>query len=711
MSAPHELLSAPHELLARASACLWPALANHLWQATLFAALVLCVTLLLRGGPARLRYTLWLLAAAKFAVPSALFAFLAARLGVGPCLGAAGVSGAAAPLILRIAEPVVADSPDLVVGVSGARSHEELLCALTVVWLTGSAALFAVWLGRRREFLRSVRGGTETWAGREFEALGRARARLGLRREVLLVLCDARAEPGVWRTRRPVLLLPSEVASQLDDEELEAVLTHELAHVERRDNLFGNLQTALACVFWFNPAVWLVGGRLFAERESACDERVVEAGGRAGAYAAGILKVVRFCSGWRVAGVAGVASGSNLRRRIEMIMRGEKGVVFGAWHRAAVSGLAAAALALTVGAGLFGRGAATEARMLEGVGGEPQDASRAVSRAGRGGVERRAQEPGPAVREVEQAAESMVYFELTAGAPVAITEARMRMITRDQLRRADAEGADHFDDEDESPHFITLPTVKVSNISGKAVREVGIGFETGGRLGVVAGYAASMRPGESQTFVSDWRRRNVIIPGTFGDVKLRVIWATFDDGTQWGTRARPPQPPPAPHAPNAPDAPDAPDVPEAPARGSGAGGARGGGATAVAFGSGYGVGAGVARGGGVGAGAGEGVGAASGGVGARASGDRGSGLSGQKLYAPEPSYPAIAKAAGAEGTVSVRVTVDEEGNVVRAEAVSGHPLLLSTAVDAARQSKFKPTLVESRPAKVSGVISYVFTLK
>jgi TonB family protein len=694
-----------HELLARASAWLWPALANHLWQATLFAALVLCVTLLLRGGPARLRYALWLVAAAKFAVPSALFALAAARLGVGSGWRAAGVSGSAAPLILRITEPVVADSPDLVVGVSGARPHEEIFCALTVVWLAGCAALVAVWLGRRREFLRSVRGGTEAWAGREFEALGRARARLGLRREVLLVLCDARTEPGVWRTRRPVLLLPSEVASQLDDEELEAVLMHELAHVERRDNLFGNLQTALACVLWFNPAVWLVGGRLFAERESACDERVVEAGGRAGAYAAGILKVVRFCSGWRVAGVAGVASGSNLRRRIEMIMRGEKGVVFGAWHRAAVSGLAAAALALTVGAGLFGRGAATEARMLEGAGGESQDAARAVSRVGRGGVERVGQEPGPAVREVEQASESMVYFELTAGAPVAITEARMRMITREQLRRADAEGADHLDDEEESPNFLTLPTVTVANVSGKAVREVGIGFETGGRLGVIAGYTASMRPGESQTFRSDWRRRNVIIPGAFADVKVRVIWAAFEDGTQWGTRARPPRPPQPPHAPDAPATPDVPEAPEAPARGSGVSEARGAGATAVRLGSG--VGASAARGGGVGVGEGTGVGA-----GARASGGgRGSGLSGQKLYAPEPSYPATAKAAGAEGTVAVRVTVDEEGNVVGAEAVSGHPLLRPAAVDAARESKFKPTLVEGRPAKVSGVISYVFTLK
>ncbi len=701
-------MSALHELLARASAWLWPALANHLWQATVFAALVLGATLLLRGAPARLRYALWLIAALKFAFPAALLAYAAAPLGLDTLWRASAGAVAAAPLLSSIAEPVAvaADSPDLVVGVAGARGHEEFLCALTFAWLAGAAALALFWMRKRREFLRTVDAGVEAWAGREFEALARARSRLGMKREVLLVLTDARAEPGVWRTRRPVLLLPAEVASQLDDEELEAVVLHELAHVERRDNLFANLQTALACVFWFNPAVWLVGRRLFAERESACDERVLEAGGRGGAYAAGILKVVRFCSGWRVAGVAGVASGSNLRRRIEMIMLGEKVCRPRAWHRAAVSGLAAVAVALTAGAGLFGRGAASAARMLEVVAEAPQDAGRVVTR--RGGGARSGREPGPAVREIEQTPETAVYFEQTAGAPVNITEAKMRMITREQLRRADDEGADASDDGDESPYFMTMPSVTLSNISSKTVREVGIGFETGGRIGVVAGHPASMRPGESQTFRSSWQGRNVVLAGTYADVKIRVVWVAFDDGTHWGGRLRAPHPPLPPPPP--PPAPEAPDAPDAPARGAGENGVRvtdvDGGVGLVRSGSGAAGGSGAGRGTGEGAGAGSGEGYG----GARASGG-GASLGDKRVHAPQPAYPATARAAGAQGPVSVRVTVDEDGNVVAAEAVSGHPLLHAAAVGAARESKFRPTLVEGRPAKVSGVISYVFTLK
>jgi protein TonB len=119
---------------------------------------------------------------------------------------------------------------------------------------------------------------------------------------------------------------------------------------------------------------------------------------------------------------------------------------------------------------------------------------------------------------------------------------------------------------------------------------------------------------------------------------------------------------------------------------------------------GTGVGGAVASGHGVGVGTGAGSGAP-GGVSA------GGGLGGRKLYAPEPTYPEIAKAARAEGTVSVKVMVDEDGNVVAAEAVSGHPLLRGAAVDAARAAKFKPTVVDGKPVKVSGLISYDFTLK
>lgn len=84
-------------------------------------------------------------------------------------------------------------------------------------------------------------------------------------------------------------------------------------------------------------------------------------------------------------------------------------------------------------------------------------------------------------------------------------------------------------------------------------------------------------------------------------------------------------------------------------------------------------------------------------------------LNGKATSLPQPAYPAAARQVKASGTVVVQVVVDEKGNVVTAQAVSGHPLLRPAAVAAARQAKFTPTRLSGKPVKVSGVISYQFT--
>jgi TonB family protein len=83
-------------------------------------------------------------------------------------------------------------------------------------------------------------------------------------------------------------------------------------------------------------------------------------------------------------------------------------------------------------------------------------------------------------------------------------------------------------------------------------------------------------------------------------------------------------------------------------------------------------------------------------------------LNGKALALPKPAYPAIARAAHASGTVAVQVLIDEEGNVVAAHAVSGHPLLQAVSVAAAREAKFLPTKLSGQPVKVTGVIQYNF---
>ncbi len=83
-------------------------------------------------------------------------------------------------------------------------------------------------------------------------------------------------------------------------------------------------------------------------------------------------------------------------------------------------------------------------------------------------------------------------------------------------------------------------------------------------------------------------------------------------------------------------------------------------------------------------------------------------LNGRAISLPDPAYPPIARAANASGTVTVEVTVDENGKVISAKAISGHPLLQQAAVNAAYQAKFSPTLLSGRPVRVKGTLIYKF---
>jgi TonB family protein len=83
-------------------------------------------------------------------------------------------------------------------------------------------------------------------------------------------------------------------------------------------------------------------------------------------------------------------------------------------------------------------------------------------------------------------------------------------------------------------------------------------------------------------------------------------------------------------------------------------------------------------------------------------------LNEKAITLPEPAYPAAARAVRAFGAVNVQVTVNENGDVISAAAVSGHPLLRAAAVQAARQAKFAPATVDGQNVTVLGILIYTF---
>jgi TonB family protein len=86
-------------------------------------------------------------------------------------------------------------------------------------------------------------------------------------------------------------------------------------------------------------------------------------------------------------------------------------------------------------------------------------------------------------------------------------------------------------------------------------------------------------------------------------------------------------------------------------------------------------------------------------------------LNGKATSLPVPVYPPAARNARASGLVTVEVVIDGSGKVISARATSGNSLLQQSAVQAAQQARFTPTLLSGQPVKISGIINYNFALQ
>ena len=87
---------------------------------------------------------------------------------------------------------------------------------------------------------------------------------------------------------------------------------------------------------------------------------------------------------------------------------------------------------------------------------------------------------------------------------------------------------------------------------------------------------------------------------------------------------------------------------------------------------------------------------------------RGGVINGKATQLPKPEYPFAARGSRAGGPVTVDIDVDEQGNVHRAQAINGHPLLRDSARDAACKAKFSPTILDGKPIRVSGMVTFNF---
>jgi beta-lactamase regulating signal transducer with metallopeptidase domain len=168
-------------------------------------------------------------------------------------------------------------------------------------------------------------------------------------RRAHLVLSDRASAASVFGCGAPIIAVAPTVVGRLDADELDRIVIHEWAHVQRRDDLANIARLLVRTVAGWHPAVWWLDRRLSIEQELACDETVVAVTGGSKFYASCLVKLASLRAAHGDALLAsGALSSSGLTRRVaRLLVRRE--FTSSAWGRGTAALGAAVLAALAVG--------------------------------------------------------------------------------------------------------------------------------------------------------------------------------------------------------------------------------------------------------------------------------------------------------------------------------------------------------------------------
>jgi len=190
------------------------------------------------------------------------------------------------------------------------------------LWFAGSAIWLLIAVRRMMQFHLALTHAKEPAVELQSMADDVA-ARLGVRRFRVRVTAG-RLSPLVWPIGVPTIVVPQDLVDVLTELELRAILTHEFAHLRRKDHWVRWLEFVATALYWWNPVVWFVRRRIQQSEELACDAWVVGSNpNAANAYANALFQAVEVATGaLRPAPVLAsrVTSGGDLKERIEYVM-------------------------------------------------------------------------------------------------------------------------------------------------------------------------------------------------------------------------------------------------------------------------------------------------------------------------------------------------------------------------------------------------------
>jgi bla regulator protein blaR1 len=327
------------------------AVANHLWQSTVFAVSAWLMALQLRRNRAGVRHGIWLAASVKFLIPFSLLIDLGGLLPK-PQQAPLSLQTTLSSAIGSVGQPF-SSLPARQMNAQSLPGHLTVLLpeVFAGIWVCGMVTVLLIWCTRWKKIYRALHRAVPVKSGREFELLRRLETLAKVRRHIPMLRSVDMMEPGIFGIFHPLMLWPDRLGERLENEHIEGILAHELVHVRRCDNLTAAIHMLVEVVFWFHPMVWWIESRMLQERERACDEAVVQLAGRPEVYAEGLLKACRFCAESPLICVSGI-TGADLRDRIVRIMTEHLVQKMDLRRKLLLGGVAFVSLAIPVALGL-----------------------------------------------------------------------------------------------------------------------------------------------------------------------------------------------------------------------------------------------------------------------------------------------------------------------------------------------------------------------
>jgi WD40 repeat protein/beta-lactamase regulating signal transducer with metallopeptidase domain len=316
------------------------AISNAL-MGSIWALVVLVLTRLIRNE--RVAHALWMLVLVRFLFPPLVplqFEIVARPASV------SGVSSAAETRTTddeagtrAIHPPPVTGPQNLAAGsnteapVARANAAERAFTppsaasVIAAAWIAGSLVVFARLCLQAKRIRRLVASAQPAPMSVVAQA-NQVAADWGLRRQPLVCVIDASASPAVcWMGRAWVLVLPAPLIARLNSQQLRSIISHEYAHLQRKDHWVRWLEAATILINWWNPLAWMACRQLRLAEELCCDGAALRARGESiESYSSALFAVVEMITNSTKTNSPlslPFANGPFLKRRFEMILQNQ----------------------------------------------------------------------------------------------------------------------------------------------------------------------------------------------------------------------------------------------------------------------------------------------------------------------------------------------------------------------------------------------------